>query len=101
MYVIAMSVQVGFGKGTPSKMLWVDGIDPDMSESALERSMTKYGKVHVYSVQYSFLIFVSMSSVLYACTCTLMFLVDLVVDRQFDVQLTQARRERTNEKELT
>ena len=42
------TVQVGFGKGTPSKMLWVDGIDPDMSESALERAMSKYGKVHMY-----------------------------------------------------
>ena len=31
----------------------------------------------------------------------LMFLVDLVVDRQFDVQLTQARKESKNEKELT
>ena len=30
-----------------------------------------------------------------------MFLVDLVVDRQFDVQVTQARRERKNEKEVT
>jgi hypothetical protein len=37
--------QVGFGKGTPSKMLWVDGIDPDMSESVLERALGKYGKV--------------------------------------------------------
>ena len=45
--LIVISVQVGFGKGTPSKMLWVDGIDPDMSESALERSMTKYGKVRM------------------------------------------------------
>ena len=43
--LITLLVQVGFGKGTPSKMLWVDGIDPDMSESVLERSMTKYGKV--------------------------------------------------------
>lgn len=39
------TMQVGFGKGTPSKMLWVDGIDPDMSESSLERTMSKYGKV--------------------------------------------------------
>ena len=30
-----------------------------------------------------------------------MFLVDLVVDRQFDVQLTQAKEERKNEKKLT
>ena len=38
-------MQVGFGKGTPSKMLWVDGIDPNLSESLLERQMSKYGKV--------------------------------------------------------
>ena len=36
---------MGFGKGTPSKMLWVDGIDPEMSESALKRAMNKFGKV--------------------------------------------------------
>ena len=36
---------MGFGKGTPSKMLWVDGIDPDISESVLERALGKYGKV--------------------------------------------------------
>ncbi|CAI8054149.1 Msx2-interacting protein [Geodia barretti] len=39
------SIRVGFGKGTPSKMLWVDGIDADMSESVLERALGKYGKV--------------------------------------------------------
>ena len=43
-----MALQVGFGKGTPSKMLWVDGIDPDMPESSLDRAMAKYGKVHVH-----------------------------------------------------
>ena len=46
--VLYVFVQVGFGKGTPSKMLWVDGIDPDMSETVLERNMSKYGKVHKY-----------------------------------------------------
>ena len=30
-----------------------------------------------------------------------LLIVDLVVDRQFDVQLTQAERERKNERELT
>ena len=30
-----------------------------------------------------------------------MFLIDVVVDKQLDVQLTQAERERKNEKELT
>ena len=38
-------MQVGFGKGTPSKTLWLDGIDPTMSESQLERQMTKFGEV--------------------------------------------------------
>ena len=44
---VCVVVQVGFGKGTPSKMMWVDGIDPDISESALERAMGKYGKVNI------------------------------------------------------
>ena len=40
-----MCWQVGFGKGTPSKMLWVDGIDPDIPDASLERTMAKFGKV--------------------------------------------------------
>ena len=46
---------MGFGKGTPSKMLWVDGIDPDMSETVLERNMSKYGKVHKYMYMYMYM----------------------------------------------
>lgn len=42
---IACIAQVGFGKGTASKQLWIDGIDPTISESQLERHLTKYGKV--------------------------------------------------------
>lgn len=37
--------QVGFGKGTASKQLWLDGIDPTMPESQLERQLSKYGRV--------------------------------------------------------
>ena len=37
--------QVGFGKGTASKQVWLDGIDPGVSESQLERQLSKYGKV--------------------------------------------------------
>lgn len=38
-------VQVGFGKGTPSKTLWIDGIDPLITEIQLGRQIMKYGKV--------------------------------------------------------
>ena len=38
-------LQVGFGKGTASKQVWIDGIDPAMSESQLERHLSKYGRV--------------------------------------------------------
>ena len=41
----AFHFQVGFGKGTPSKTLWLDGIDPIMSESQLERQISKFGEV--------------------------------------------------------
>jgi len=37
--------QVGFGKGTASKQVWLDGVDPGISESQLERQLSKYGKV--------------------------------------------------------
>ena len=50
-----MPLQVGFGKGTPSKLLWVDGIDPDMSESAFERALGKYGKVRTMLCTYVFI----------------------------------------------
>ena len=42
---VSCSPQVGFGKGTPSKQLWIDGIDPVMSEAQLERQLAKYGRV--------------------------------------------------------
>ena len=42
------SSQVGFGKGTPSKTLWVDGINPNMGEPHLERHMSKFGRVCVH-----------------------------------------------------
>ena len=38
-------LQVGFGKGTASKTIWLDGIDPSMPESQLERHMSKFGEV--------------------------------------------------------
>lgn len=38
-------MQVGFGKGTPSKQVWIDGLDPTTAESQLERHLSKYGKV--------------------------------------------------------
>ena len=50
------TVQVGFGKGTPSKMLWVDGVDPNMLESTLERTMSKYGKVSFCIYTYMYII---------------------------------------------
>ena len=37
--------QVGFGKGSPSKAIWLDGIDPHTSEVSLERLCSKYGEV--------------------------------------------------------
>ena len=37
--------QVGFGKGTNSKQLWVDGIEAGTSRQQLEKHMSKYGKV--------------------------------------------------------
>lgn len=38
-------VQVGYGKGTPSKVLWVDCIDPSLSEQQLEKHFAKQGRV--------------------------------------------------------
>ena len=45
---------MGFGKGTASKTLWVDGIDPTMNEGLLERHMTKFGKVHYTRILYMY-----------------------------------------------
>lgn len=42
--------QVGFGKGTASKQLWVDGIDPNITEPQLERNLSKYGNVSVHII---------------------------------------------------
>ena len=36
---------MGFGKGTASKQLWIDGIDPTVTEAQMERSLGKYGRV--------------------------------------------------------
>ena len=41
----AFLLQVGFGKGTNSKQLWIDGVDSSLSRQQLERHMNKYGKV--------------------------------------------------------
>ncbi len=43
--MLGVFVQIGFGKGTASKQVWLDGIDPSISESQLERNLSKYGKV--------------------------------------------------------
>ena len=42
---LAYSQQVGFGKGPPSKSLWVDGVDPTMSDSQVEKHFSRYGTV--------------------------------------------------------
>ncbi|XP_064384598.1 msx2-interacting protein-like isoform X2 [Halichondria panicea] len=39
------NIRVGFGKGTNSKQLWVDGVDAGTSRQQLEKHMNKYGKV--------------------------------------------------------
>ena len=39
------SQQVGFGKGPPSKSLWVDGVDPTMGDSQVEKHFSRYGTV--------------------------------------------------------
>ena len=38
-------IKVGFGKGTPSRLLWVDGVDPMLSETQLEKHFSQFGKV--------------------------------------------------------
>ena len=38
-----VSQQVGFGKGTPSKSLWVDGVDPTMTDAQVEKHFSNYG----------------------------------------------------------
>ena len=43
--MLTLSIQVGFGKGTASKQVWLDGIDPNITEPQLERNVSKYGKV--------------------------------------------------------
>ena len=40
-----VSIKVGFGKGTPSRLLWVDGVDPMLSEAQLEKHFAQFGKV--------------------------------------------------------
>ncbi len=47
--IYSWCAQVGFGKGTPSKTLWVDGIDTVMSEAQMERHLSKYGTVSTSS----------------------------------------------------
>lgn len=37
------TIKVGFGKGTPSKSLWVDGVDPTMSDAQVEKHFSNYG----------------------------------------------------------
>jgi len=47
-WVVVMLVhflQVGFGKGPPSKCLWVDGVDPTMSDSQVEKHFSRYGTI--------------------------------------------------------
>ena len=47
MYCINFSFhfQVGFGKGTVSKVLWIDCIDHSVTEHQLEKYFAKYGRV--------------------------------------------------------
>ena len=48
-----LQTQVGFGKGTSSKQLWIDGIDSGTSRQQLERQMNKYGKVNTLLISAS------------------------------------------------
>ncbi|XP_019855294.1 PREDICTED: msx2-interacting protein-like isoform X2 [Amphimedon queenslandica] len=38
-------IRVGFGKGTPSKVLWIDGIDASLNETQVKSHFSKYGTV--------------------------------------------------------
>ena len=64
-------VQVGFGKGTASKQLWIDGIDPTMSEAQLERHMSKYGQVHYTFTVYTRISISNLAVEKLLCMCTL------------------------------
>ena len=80
---IPVSPQVGFGKGTPSKTLWVDGIDPNTAEPQLERHMAKHGRVCVHAHWHATNIVVftvhfdgCFQCVHVQCTCTYMYIYD-------------------------